>query len=646
MTTEYTEHFRLSLPDFRMGPWHDLVNDDFVTIDDLLWNLFQGVDTTYWANGTSYKHGTTAIDPVDNSFWICMVDHTSAVSGTFAADRAAHPTYWNRVVTGIAPRGEWQNNTNYLPADLVCDSHEHIIAICKTAHTSNASGTIRDDAAYWTYLVDMGAITGSADQITYDNSTSGSPATQVQGALDDLYVKHDDQQGLLDTHTVEISAQGSQIAAQNAVITSNSSRIASLESLSGSFITDAPVDGNVYGRKDAAWYVVSGGGGGGVPGGGTGDIQFNNGGLFGGLTNVQVTARIQGFTDLLSGAVPASGGGTTKYLRADGSWAVPPAGTGDVVGPSGAVTARIAVFDGTTGKLIADSGALVSDFASVSHTHSFASLTAKPTTLAGYGITDTITNTFNGRSGAVMPANNDYSFASLSSKPTTLAGYGITDAQAALGYTPVNKAGDTMTGNLQIDRSATGAASLNLNGQNASSGGGFLRIQKAGADRWLEGSLSAIGGSTSEDYALYSIGLGGYIYFINYTTGNFTFNNQTTFEGQAVSPLQNLPPSAGISWDASLGQKAKVLMNAACGMSIVTNAVEGATYFLWLIQDGTGSRSMSWNTSNITGAWDFGAAGQPTLSTAANKADLLTFECISIAGVLKLRYTGIAKGFS
>lgn len=362
MTTEYTEHFRFSLPDFRTGPWHDLVNDDFVSIDELLWNLFQGVDTTYWANDQLYLHGTTAIDPVDQSFWICMVDHTSAVSGTFAADRAAHPTYWNRVVTGIAPRGEWAHNTNYLPADLVCDSHEHIIALCKTAHTSNASGSIRDDAANWTYLVDMGTIAASADQVTYDNSGSGSPEIQVQGAVDDLYAKHDAQQTSISANTVAISANASAITAQNSQISSNTARISSLETLTGSFIIDAPNDGQLYGRRNLAWYVVTGGGGGGgSPGGLSGDIQYNNGGTFDGLTDVQVTARIQGFTNTLSGAAPASGGGTSKYLRADGTWAVPPAGgTGDVVGPVASVDNRIALFSGTTGKLIKDGGVLLS----------------------------------------------------------------------------------------------------------------------------------------------------------------------------------------------------------------------------------------------------------------------------------------------
>lgn len=77
------------------------------------------------------------------------------------------------------------------------------------------------------------------------------------------------------------------------------------------------------------------GGTGGVtpPGGSNNEIQFNNFGIFGGLTDAQLTARIALFTNLLSGAVPISSGGTTNFLRADGAWSVPP-GTGG----SGGVT--------------------------------------------------------------------------------------------------------------------------------------------------------------------------------------------------------------------------------------------------------------------------------------------------------------------
>lgn len=42
------------------------------------------------------------------------------------------------------------------------------------------------------------------------------------------------------------------------------------------------------------------------------------------LSQAQLTALINAFTSSLAGAVPASGGGTTNFLRADATWAAPP----------------------------------------------------------------------------------------------------------------------------------------------------------------------------------------------------------------------------------------------------------------------------------------------------------------------------------
>jgi len=55
------------------------------------------------------------------------------------------------------------------------------------------------------------------------------------------------------------------------------------------------------------------------------------------LTEAQVTAMMDVFTSLLQGVVPASGGGTTSFLRADGSWN--PIGGANGANPSGAVLA-------------------------------------------------------------------------------------------------------------------------------------------------------------------------------------------------------------------------------------------------------------------------------------------------------------------
>jgi hypothetical protein len=107
------------------------------------------------------------------------------------------------------------------------------------------------------------------------------------------------------------------------------------------------------------------------------------------------------FTAGVAGCVPPSGGGTANFLRADGTWTPPGGGVTSVFGRTGAVTAQSADY-------------------------TFAQIGSKPTTIAGYGITDNLVNTFNGRFGTVVPAANDYTFAQLASTPTTLAGYGIT----------------------------------------------------------------------------------------------------------------------------------------------------------------------------------------------------------------------------
>jgi hypothetical protein len=105
-------------------------------------------------------------------------------------------------------------------------------------------------------------------------------------------------------------------------------------------------------------------------------------------------------------------------------------GTGDMYWNSTSSTLKI--YNGSTWgaysatsvtSVFGRSGAVVA----ASSDYTFAQIGSKPTTISGYGITDTLTNTFNGRSGAVVPAASDYTFAQLASKPTTISGYGITD---------------------------------------------------------------------------------------------------------------------------------------------------------------------------------------------------------------------------
>jgi hypothetical protein len=122
-------------------------------------------------------------------------------------------------------------------------------------------------------------------------------------------------------------------------------------------------------------------------------------------------------------------------------------------------------------------------------------------------------------------------------------------------------------------------------------------------------------------------------------------DTSSAFTAQQSFTLATLTDGANISWDVSTKQKAKVTLGGNRTMNAVSNAVEGTTYYLWVIQDGTGSRTISWTTSGA-GGFDFGTDGAPVLTTTASKADLLCFEAISIASTLKLRFTGIRRGFA
>lgn len=75
------------------------------------------------------------------------------------------------------------------------------------------------------------------------------------------------------------------------------------------------------------------------------------------LTTTQVTAMLNTFTSVLKGLVPASGGGTTNFLRADGTWAAPGGGGGGITSLNALTGATQTFATGTTGTDFAISSA-------------------------------------------------------------------------------------------------------------------------------------------------------------------------------------------------------------------------------------------------------------------------------------------------
>lgn len=115
-----------------------------------------------------------------------------------------------------------------------------------------------------------------------------------------------------------------------------------------------------------------------------------------------------------------------------------------------------------------------------------------------------------------------------------------------------------------------------------------------------------------------------------------TFTALVTLQ-HSKNTVQALTDAATIAWDVSLGNVATVTLGANRTLGAPTNVQNGAFYFLKAKQDGTGTRTLSYNA-----IFDFGTAGAPTLTTAINKADTLSFYYNGTS----MLFLGIVKGFA
>ena len=89
---------------------------------------------------------------------------------------------------------------------------------------------------------------------------------------------------------------------------------------------------------------------------------------------------------------------------------------------------------------------------------------------------------------------------------------------------------------------------------------------------------------------------------------------------QAYFPETTLSFNATQTWDVSTNQVTRVVPTANVTFSAPTNQLDGAFYSLMIEQDGTGSRTGSWNT---VFKWAGGTA--PTLTTTASAKDIFVF---------------------
>jgi hypothetical protein len=262
------------------------------------------------------------------------------------------------------------------------------VASSPPALTDQAIGVLGGSAdVRWTFQQIQSAIGGGGG----GGGTPGGVSGQVQynnaGAFGGFTASGD---AVINTGTgvITVSKTGGTVFAPSAIVdTTNAANISSgfigparlplfstVSTVQGAVPGSGTGGTNNYLRADGVWAVPPGSGGGTVtpPGGSSGQFQYNNAGTFGGVTLsgdltantttgvVTVTktggtafvasattdttnaanittgtlpvARLPLFTSIANGAVTASGGGTTNFLRADGTWAVTPGNPGGTTG--------------------------------------------------------------------------------------------------------------------------------------------------------------------------------------------------------------------------------------------------------------------------------------------------------------------------
>ena len=89
---------------------------------------------------------------------------------------------------------------------------------------------------------------------------------------------------------------------------------------------------------------------------------------------------------------------------------------------------------------------------------------------------------------------------------------------------------------------------------------------------------------------------------------------------RAYNPILTLTDAASITSDFAKGNNFLVTIGGDRTLAAPSNAVAGQSGSIYIIQDGTGSRTLSYNT-----VWQFVSATVPTLSTGAGDVDMLVY---------------------
>lgn len=168
----------------------------------------------------------------------------------------------------------------------------------------------------------------------------------------------------------------------------------------------------------------------------------------------------------------------------------------------------------------------------------------------------------------------------------------------------------TSNANIDIVPNGTGDVTLQADTIQVGDSGANATITTNGTGDLI---LNTNAGTNSGNITI-ADGANGDISFTTNGTGEIVFNDSAYF------PEATLTDASTIAWDVQSSPVAKVTLTANRTLGAGSNAVAGQFVSLLVIQDGTGSRTLSFNA-----VYEFTEDTAPTLTTTASKGDLFVF---------------------
>ena len=360
-----TTNYNFNLTDFDKIPWHTEEHNNWHIIDALLARYIAiGSVKGAWENALAVTVESRYIDPDTDTIWEVLVAHTTASTGTFAADRTANSSYWKSISVDVSAKGTYAQNTAYNPNDFVIQGDRYgVVQTTYTSDNTQASAILSYDLDVTNgnivTLIDgsdlfdiifsstgmlaktaTGTFTsrevegGTGIDLTNGTGISGNPSVAIDSTVATLSGSQVLTNKTLTAPTINGVVGGSQTSATiSTLTTSNVDGILGGVSPAAATTANLTVNGNtVLGDATGDSITINGNGvtlanAPSVTGtwanlGGVTTVDINGGTVDGAIIGGASTAAISGttgsFSGNVTGAAPSSGGHLTTKTYVDG----------------------------------------------------------------------------------------------------------------------------------------------------------------------------------------------------------------------------------------------------------------------------------------------------------------------------------------